>query len=322
MSTDKHGFKRMKTDKHGENNKLLEAELSYKIRGCFYRVFNQYGPGLKEIVYHKALAEELQNQGLNFVSNPRINNRLILTNDRKPFLRVNPSSIRENPCKIRVNPCFTLMELLIIVAMLTLVATVVLVFLNPKKQLEKVWDGKRKHELSQLKKVLEDWYNDKQCYPKPSEICYDASDIKTTCHICGRSPQSPSFSPYLSSLPCDPQSPTKEYLYQVDDVDCPRLYRIYTTLSNSSDPAIAEVGCSQNCGPGDVTGYIYNYAVTSPNTAPESGPGGYYCSGIGNCTSYDNTKQICTPSFSGPNCGGDASHHCENQAIIGTCVFK
>ena len=214
------------------------------------------------------------------------------------------------------------MELLIIIALIFLIATAVLVLFNPKKQIEKSWDGKRKTELAQLSKVLEDWYNDKQCYPKPSEICYDAPDRKT-CHICGRSPQSPSFSPYLSSLPCDPQSPTKEYLYQVDDANCPRLYRIYTTLSNSSDPAIAEVGCSQNCGPGDVTGYIYNYAVTSPNTAPESGPGSFYCQDDqGNCSWFDNTQRVCTPSFSGPNCGGDVSHHCENKAIIGTCVPK
>jgi len=363
MATYKHGFTRIKTDKNGYNNKLLEAELSYKIRGCFYKVFNQYGPGLKEIVYHKALAEELQNQGLNFVSNPRINifsqetgktlgtyipdfivedkiiieikalnrltfleknqlmsylraslyeiaflvnfgaskleiNRLILTNDRKPFIRVNPSSIRENPCKIRVNPssirvhpCFTLMELLIIIALLALVAIAAFVLLNPKKQLEKVWDGKRKHELSQLKKVLEDWYNDKNCYPRPEEICYDSPTANNTCHICGNHQNSPKLTPYLSSLPCDPQHPTKEYLYQVDNPTCPKWYRIYADLSSSdyttNDPQTEEVGCFfQGCGPGP--NYGYDYGLSSPNVDLERSSSFAYCaiSGCNICGTY------------------------------------
>jgi len=371
MATNKHGFTRIKTDKNGYNNKLLEAELSYKIRGCFYRVFNQYGPGLKEIVYHKALAEELQNQGVNFVSNPRINifsqetgkilgtyipdfivenkiiieikalnrltfleknqlmsylraslyeiaflvnfgaskleiNRLILTNDRKPFIRVN---IRANPCKIRVNPCFTLMELLIIVALIALLATAVLVFFNPKRMIEKSWDGKRKHELSQLKKVLEDWYNDKNCYPRPEEICYNSPTSNNTCHICGNHQNSPKLTLYLSSLSCDPQHPTKKYLYQVDNQTCPKWYRIYADLSSSdytnNDPQTEEVGCFfQGCGPGP--NYGYDYGVSSPNIDLERAVSFLYCSktGCNGCgpppSKYEDCLRIPLSKF----CGG------------------
>ncbi len=45
---------------------LVFPELSYKIIGCAFEVFNQLGSGHKEIVYHKALAVEFSNQKLNF----------------------------------------------------------------------------------------------------------------------------------------------------------------------------------------------------------------------------------------------------------------
>jgi len=51
---------------------LLEEELTYKIRGCFFNVSNAYGKGLKESIYQKALTESLAKAGLKFVSQFRI----------------------------------------------------------------------------------------------------------------------------------------------------------------------------------------------------------------------------------------------------------
>jgi GxxExxY protein len=45
---------------------LAHPDLSYKIIGCAFEVFNQLGNGHKEIVFHKALALEFVNQKLNF----------------------------------------------------------------------------------------------------------------------------------------------------------------------------------------------------------------------------------------------------------------
>lgn len=65
------------TDLHGYKNKrvvnLLEADLSYKIRGAVFNVRNKYGQGLKEIIYQKALSEELNGRGLEFEEQKRIN---------------------------------------------------------------------------------------------------------------------------------------------------------------------------------------------------------------------------------------------------------
>ena len=62
------------TNKHeSTNNKVLEADLCYKIVGAIYNVANKYGKGLKEQIYQKALVEELNKQGLNFEQQKRIN---------------------------------------------------------------------------------------------------------------------------------------------------------------------------------------------------------------------------------------------------------
>jgi GxxExxY protein len=43
---------------------LEENEISYKIRGCVFKVYNVLGPGLLESVYEAALLCELTNLGL------------------------------------------------------------------------------------------------------------------------------------------------------------------------------------------------------------------------------------------------------------------
>lgn len=47
-------------------NDLVYPDLSYKIIGCAFEVFNQLGNGHKEIVYHKSLAISFQEQKLSF----------------------------------------------------------------------------------------------------------------------------------------------------------------------------------------------------------------------------------------------------------------
>jgi len=42
-----------------KKNKLLYQDLSYELVGALYNVRNSYGSGQKELVYQKALAEEL-----------------------------------------------------------------------------------------------------------------------------------------------------------------------------------------------------------------------------------------------------------------------
>lgn len=43
---------------------MIENDISYKIRGAIFSVYNRIGPGLLEKVYSKALFQELKDIGL------------------------------------------------------------------------------------------------------------------------------------------------------------------------------------------------------------------------------------------------------------------
>lgn len=45
---------------------FIYEDLSYKIRGCVFKVYNTLGFGHKEDVYQKALASEFEKAGINF----------------------------------------------------------------------------------------------------------------------------------------------------------------------------------------------------------------------------------------------------------------
>lgn len=222
------------------------------------------------------------------------------------------------------------MELLIVIALLVLLATVLLVALNPWGQINKGNDSKRKHELTQLSKVFEDWYNDKNCYPKPIDVCYPGTDNgnpvdKNPCYICGSQPNSPVFSEYLSSLPCDPQHPVKKYLYQVNDETCPSWYRIYSELSYSSDPIISQIGCGGGCGPDG----NYNYGVSSPNidlvtiqfvptNTPSPTPTTAYSPGDYICCDINSLCQACG---SHDQCVGDPGCRSDSEIYLSGSVI-
>jgi len=49
-----------------ENEEFLYSDLTYKIRGAIFEVYNNLGPGFKEITYQKALGDEFEKKGLKF----------------------------------------------------------------------------------------------------------------------------------------------------------------------------------------------------------------------------------------------------------------
>lgn len=55
-------YTNMNTDQH----KFLHKELGYQLRGCFFKIRNNYGPGQKESVYVNLIAEWLKNQKIPF----------------------------------------------------------------------------------------------------------------------------------------------------------------------------------------------------------------------------------------------------------------
>lgn len=207
---------------------------------------------------------------------------------------------------IKSRLAFTLMELLIVIALIAIIAVVALVLFNPWQQIGKGYDAKRKHDLNELRKAYEDYYNDKGCYPTGNVICYNTPKedkkgmtlVGYSCNICGNEtapPQFSSFSPYLSVLPCDPEHPRKDYLYQYEPSSCPLWYRLYTDFSNEKDAESINLGCGLGgCGlkypPAPTPQYGYDYGVSNTNLEISSV---YNCINPSNICSTCNTYSQC-----------------------------
>ena len=50
----------------------LYKELTYKIRGALYEVYNTLGPGFKESIYHRALVKEFTLRKIPFKEKKRL----------------------------------------------------------------------------------------------------------------------------------------------------------------------------------------------------------------------------------------------------------
>jgi len=53
--------------------KYLYENLTYKLRGIAFKVYNTLGPGFKEKIYHKAVIKDLKEQKIFFETEKRIN---------------------------------------------------------------------------------------------------------------------------------------------------------------------------------------------------------------------------------------------------------
>jgi prepilin-type N-terminal cleavage/methylation domain-containing protein len=145
---------------------------------------------------------------------------------------------------------FTLMEVLIVVAIICLLSVIVL--MNLRGQIARGNDAKRKMDLNTLSKFFEDYYNDHNVFP-------DQPDFNS--YHCG----STDMAPYLTKIPCDPESKTHYgYFPSVNGG-----YRICAKLSDKTDPAIAAMNCggAEGCG----VGGGYNFCLASGVTASAVG---------------------------------------------------
>ena len=55
-----------------QTSKIIHKELSYKVVGCLYKVYNALGPGHKEEIYHKALSIEFTKNSISFESKKKL----------------------------------------------------------------------------------------------------------------------------------------------------------------------------------------------------------------------------------------------------------
>jgi len=164
---------------------------------------------------------------------------------------------------------FTLIELLIVVAVISIIATIVAIVMPA--QLKRARDAQRKTDLSNVQKALALYYNDNGFYPcgpllsslpvdKPVQIAL--RDIDDTCS----SPTNPAFKPYMNdSIPEDPRAgspncydPSFYPLYYYEVTDNGDKYTLYAKLENDTGQIELSVTCLSGK---DIK---YNYKVESP----------------------------------------------------------
>ena len=164
---------------------------------------------------------------------------------------------------------FTLVELVLVIGILSVLGVLLIMVINPVTQLQKANDAKRKSELAQLQKTLEQYYSDNGKYPAASSTKIAPGGVEINWGS--------DFPSYNTKVPADPSS-SRNYAYSVGSYQ--QSYRIYASLERGhfdKQACCTTSGCSctgatslgLTCGPASplpVPGC--NYGVSSSNVSP------------------------------------------------------
>jgi len=153
---------------------------------------------------------------------------------------------------------FTLVELLIVIAILVIMAVILIGTLNPIVLVGKAHDARRKSDLNKIKTTFEEYFNDKGIYPPQGDI-----DNWNKSGNCDKAIDSKyDISKYVAVLPCDPNG-NIYYVYTTTDT-----FRVITNLENKLDKDIPVNWYKENNGYtliSVITKDTVNYGVSSPN---------------------------------------------------------
>jgi type II secretion system protein G len=161
----------------------------------------------------------------------------------------------------------TLIELIVVIAIVGIFAAAVIAALNPFEQLKKSTDAKRKSDIAQLQRALELYYQDRGRYPTSS------ADYKIYIN-----PQTinwgSAWQPYISKLPADPNL-SHTYIYYSPATANGQTYYIYANLERGAkDSQVCNAGnaCASMSTSGfpaaNACGATCNYGVSSANVSP------------------------------------------------------
>ena len=140
---------------------------------------------------------------------------------------------------------FTIIEFLVVSAVLGVLLTSALLVINPTQQIQKSRDVTRQNDLQLLSNALDTYYHDNDCFPP------DLNSLQDT---------------YIKNIPEDPETGGLGYVYQVDSSSCPQWGVLFAKLKNKNANVIscALEKITDNCLP---EGYDagYNYCLTLGN---------------------------------------------------------
>lgn len=156
---------------------------------------------------------------------------------------------------------FTLVELLVTIAVSSIIITVGITALNPGKQISRGNDAKRKADLLSIQTALERYYADNGDYPPIGSTTWctqlsstEFTDVKNSLET-----------EYMNKVPQDPKfaGTDKDYFYWHYGSG---RYRLYAVLENTDDPDVVEGALVSDGGVGGCTGANsnYNFRLVNP----------------------------------------------------------
>lgn len=125
---------------------------------------------------------------------------------------------------------FTIIELIVVMGVISVLATVLITIINPIAQFAKSRDGKRKADLEQMRAALEEYRADQGSYfTPPGSQAYLVA--------CGNSFSTGSTT-YIQNMPCDPLGSgqlynSQNYAYGVNPTGS--SYAAVACLENAND---------------------------------------------------------------------------------------
>ena len=128
---------------------------------------------------------------------------------------------------------FTLVELVVVIAILALILAATIAILDPIKQIDKAMTSQKESDLEQIRTALDLYYSDNSCYPASGAIPFGSTWNGNNTVYMQKVPQSPDSS---------------QYIYETYG-NCPQWYVLYAkvTVLNSGTSVV----CPLNCHPPD-----------------------------------------------------------------------
>ena len=125
------------------------------------------------------------------------------------------------------NSGFTLIEMLIGMAILAVLIIAAIMALSPQLLVGKASDAKRKSDLNKIRTAFEEYYNDKGYYPSQGNL--NSWNISDNCEK-----EVPDMSKYIKKWPCDSQG----NIYTI--VSTTTWFKVITNLENKQDKDIPD----------------------------------------------------------------------------------
>lgn len=194
----------------------------------------------------------------------------------------------------------TFVELLIVVAIISAVSIVSITIMNPRQQLEKMWDAQKKNDLKTISRAFEEYFNDNGIYPG-RDVCDDTpiqSDDICSCRVCKFS--GVGLPSYIKSAVCSFEYVASKYLYKYDCSSTPEKPQWYQICGRLNDPSN-----SDQRQPGS-----YNFGISSPNIKFN------YC--LSGCLSDNEANKFCFKTSGGGSSCNTCGTYDECQ-IPGRC---